>query len=120
MKLAAIGLATALALAGTAALAKGGSASREKSCDTKSSPCRVTATPPGTSTSNNAAVSHRPVTRAAEASPDEASTDEAAAEGVAADGHAAAGDPAQHGPGPSPTGTGEPDNAGMTATRSED
>jgi hypothetical protein len=54
MKLAAIGLATALALAGTAALAKGGSASREKSCDTKSSPCRVTAEPSGTSTSNNA------------------------------------------------------------------
>src|SRR6201999_1023468 len=57
---------------------------------------------------------------AAEASPDEAAPDEAAAEGVAADGHAAAGDPAQHGSGPSPTGTGEPDNAGMTATRSED
>ena len=54
MKLAAIGLATALALAGTAAVAKGGSASRERSCDSKSSPCRVTAEPSGTSISNNA------------------------------------------------------------------
>ena len=54
MKLAAIGLATALALAGTAALAKGGSASRERSCDSKTSPCRVTAGPSGTSISNNA------------------------------------------------------------------
>jgi hypothetical protein len=54
MKLAAIELATALALAAIASLAKGGWASREKSCDSKSSPCRVTAEPSGTSTSNNA------------------------------------------------------------------
>jgi len=54
MKLAAIGLATALALAGTAVLAKGGSASRERNCDSKASPCRVTAGSSGTSTSNSA------------------------------------------------------------------
>jgi hypothetical protein len=55
MKLAAaIGLATALALASTVAVAKGGSASRERSCDSKPSPCRVTAGPSGISISNNA------------------------------------------------------------------
>ena len=52
MKLAAIGLATALALAGTAALAKGGSAGREKSCNSSSSPCRVTAGSSGASSNS--------------------------------------------------------------------
>jgi hypothetical protein len=54
MKSAAIGLATALALAGTAALAKGGSAGRERSCDSSHSPCRVTAGTSGASIGNNA------------------------------------------------------------------
>jgi hypothetical protein len=54
MKLAAIGLAMALALAGTAALAKGGSASRERSCNSSPSPCRVTAGSTGASMGNNA------------------------------------------------------------------
>jgi hypothetical protein len=54
MKLAAIGFATALALASTAALAKGGSAGRERSCGSSASPCRVTAGSPGASTGNNA------------------------------------------------------------------
>jgi hypothetical protein len=54
MKSAAIGMATALALAGTAAFAKGGSAGRERSCDSSHSPCRVTAGSSGASIGNNA------------------------------------------------------------------